>query len=347
MSGVIYKNGDMFETSAEAIVNTVNCVGVMGKGVALEFKRRWPENYKFYKKACDRGDLRPGQVLVFDRGNMFGVDGPRYLVNFPTKDHWRAKSKIEYIDSGLDALVSQVASLSIQSIAIPPLGCGNGGLDWAVVRPLMQRKLSALVNVRVEIFAPRPEEAEPEYVDVAAKMTRGRALMLKAIASLEPRFGGSIDRLSLQKIAYFLQHFGVPLNLEFKNSLYGPYSESLKKALVRLNQWRYISGLDDGDRNAKVTSAGYAAADEYLRKNSVSEVVVEKLAHLFQGYDSPYGLELLSTVHFNALHGLSSEVRDGPEQVDEASYRKNVFTRAEVSAARMRLLEDGLLDVEN
>ncbi|MGR4895161.1 macro domain-containing protein [Stenotrophomonas sp. LARHCG68] len=344
MNEIVFKTGDMFASSAEALVNTVNCVGVMGKGVALEFKRRWAENYKFYKRACDRRELRPGAVLVFDRGDLFGSEGARYLVNFPTKDHWRSKSKLEYIDSGLDSLVSEIRRLSITSIALPPLGCGNGGLDWAVVRPLMQRKLSALDGVRVEIYGPLVDATDPEYIDVVARMTRGRALYLKAIASLEPRFGGSIDRLSLQKIAYFLQNFGVPLNLEFRNSLYGPYSESLKKALIKLDGWRYITGLVGGDRNAKVTSAGYAAADEYLRVNSLDEVVIDKLSHLFQGYDSPYGLELLSTTHFKSSQGLISEVREDMGVSESNAYRRNLFTRAEVQVAKIRLIEDGLLD---
>lgn len=347
MNEIAFKTGDMFTSHAEAMVNTVNCVGVMGKGVALEFKRRWPENYKFYKRACDRRELRPGSVLVFDRGNLFGSEGPRYLINFPTKDHWRAKSKLEYIESGLDALTFEVEKLGIRSIAIPPLGCGNGGLEWSVVRPLMQRKLANLAGVRVEIYGPLLEVAEPEYVDVVAKMTRSRAIFIKAIASLEPRFGGSIDRLSLQKIAYFLQNFGVPFNLEFRNSLYGPYSESLKKALVKLDNWRYISGLVGGDRNAKVTRAGYAAADEYLRVNDVSEAVIDKLAHLFQGYDSPYGLELLSTIHFNESQGLVSEAREDMGANESSTYRKNLFSRAEVKAARNRLIEDGLLDPDD
>ncbi|MEA9773460.1 macro domain-containing protein [Xanthomonas campestris pv. raphani] len=346
MTNMTFKAGDMFLTNADAIVNTVNCVGVMGKGVALEFKRRWPENYKLYKKVCDRRELRPGQMLTYDRGSMFESDQPRFLINFPTKDHWRAKSKIEYIESGLDALVDEIKRRSIKSVAVPPLGCGNGGLDWSIVKPLIIRKLSVLSGVRIEIYGPLGEGTDPEYLDVSAKMTRSRAIFIKAIASLEPRFGGSVDRLSLQKLAYFLQYLGVPFNLEFKNSLYGPYSSTLKKALVKLDKWRYLSGYVDGHRSASVTSAGYAAADEYIRVHNVGEDVVDKLAHLFQGYDSPYGLELLSTTHFNASRGLAYD--GGDHHVDDVGhYRKNVFPPNEVKAARDRLIEDGLLDHED
>lgn len=344
MNNLIDKAGDMFSSNADAIVNTVNCVGVMGKGVALEFKRRWPENYKFYKRACDKRELRPGAVLTFDRGGIFESEPPRYLINFPTKDHWRAKSKIEYIETGLDSLVVEIKKLSIKSIALPPLGCGNGGLDWKIVKPLIVEKLSALENVRIELYGPFGSEADPEYIDISAKMTRSRALYIKAIAFLEPQFGGSIDRLSLQKIAYFLQCLGVPFNLEFKNSLYGPYSGTLKKAILKLVKWRYLHIARDKSANA--THPGYAAADEYLRLHGVGEDVIDKLAHLIQGYDSPYGLELLSTTHFNASRGLAY---DGVEIEEDNSseltaYRKNNFPPNEVYAAKQRLMEDGLLD---
>lgn len=344
MNKLIDKAGDMFSTNSDAIVNTVNCVGVMGKGVALEFKRKWPENYKFYKRACDKRELRPGKVLTFDRGGIFESEPPRYLINFPTKDHWRAKSKIEYIESGLDALVIEIKKLSIKSIALPPLGCGNGGLDWKIVKPLIINKLSVLDNVRIELYGPFGNETDPEYIEVITKMTRSRALYIKAIASLEPRFGGSIDRLSLQKVAYFLQYLGVPFNLEFKNSLYGPYSGTFKKAILKLVKWRCLHV--DQDRSANATSAGYAAADEYLRLHDVSEEAIEKLAHLIQGYDSPYGLELLSTTHFNASRGLAY---DGVEIEEDNSseltaYRKNLFPANEVYAAKQRLIEDALLD---
>src|SRR5690349_14003605 len=133
---VTFKSGDLFLDKSEALVNTVNCVGVMGKGVALEFKHRWPENYKAYKKACDAKVLRPGNMLIFELTNLFGKNETKFIVNFPTKDHWRAKSKLEYISEGLDALVSDIKKYRIKSIALPPLGCGNGGLDWDTVRPI-------------------------------------------------------------------------------------------------------------------------------------------------------------------------------------------------------------------
>lgn len=146
-----FKHGDMFQEPTQAIVNTVNCVGVMGKGVALEFKKRWPDNFEAYRKLCRDKKLVPGNMFVFDRGGIIN-DGPRFLINFPTKNNWRSKSKISYITDGLDDLVKKINELNITSISIPPLGCGNGGLDWKEVKPIIEEKLNALSNVEIIIF---------------------------------------------------------------------------------------------------------------------------------------------------------------------------------------------------
>ena len=334
--------GDMFTSTTEALVNTVNCVGVMGKGVALEFKRRWPENYKAYKKACDSKALRPGSSLIFDRGALFISDSPRYIINFPTKDHWRSKSKLEYISTGLDSLVADVQRLGIASVAMPPLGCGNGGLDWGVVKPLIQEKMSVLSDVEILVFAPVNEHDLPEHVNVPDNMTLARAMYIKAIASVEPRLGGAVDRLSLQKIAYFIQAFGVPLNLEFTGRLYGPYSHVLKKSMRKLEQWKFVAGYLQGDRYVHVTSAGYAAADEYLQQAGVSDEVVDRLINLIDGYGTPYGLELLARVHYESRsETYVNEFR--VSSLTATARRQNKFSSAEIDFAKARLVADGLI----
>jgi len=345
-----YKSGDMFDSSVEALVNTVNCVGVMGKGVALEFKRRWPANYRAYRKACDSKSLRPGKLLIVDNGGLIDNASPRWLINFPTKDHWRSKSKIEYIESGLDELVREIRRLNIKSIAMPPLGCGNGGLDWNEVRQLIDAKLKPLTEVEIEVYAPSGALESPEYVDVAERMTFGRALYLKSIEAMELRLGGSVDRLSLQKIAYLLQALGVPLNLEFGDNLYGPYSNVLKKAIIKLERWRYITRSSIADcgeeeRRYRVTQPGYAAADDYLRTSGVNEVVLERLLSLISGFDNPYGLELLTTIHYQTVNSGRIKSREEATQklFELAPYRRNVFTEDEISAAHGRLMDDGLL----
>jgi len=152
---LVFRRGDMFACPAEAIVNTVNCVGVMGKGVALEFKRRWPDNFRAYRKLCESGELRPGRVFVYEQADLFGGDGRRFLVNLPTKDHWRDPSRIEWIEAGLEDFASQARDLAMKSVVIPPLGCGNGGLDWAKVRPLIEGKLAELArHAEITVFEP-------------------------------------------------------------------------------------------------------------------------------------------------------------------------------------------------
>jgi len=343
---VKFKSGDLFLDKSEALVNTVNCVGVMGKGVALEFKHRWPENYKAYKKACDAKVLRPGNMLIFEITNLFGKNETKFIVNFPTKDHWRAKSKLEYISEGLDTLVSDIKKYRIKSIALPPLGCGNGGLDWDIVRPMMLEKLSKLDDVNVSIYEPLKGSDDPEYVETHFKMTLGRAVFLKAIATLETPFGGVLDRLSLQKIAYFLQVLGVPFNLDFTKNLYGPYSEALKKAIVALeDDYKLIAGFQ-ADREAHVTPAGYAAAEDFLKNDEQSEAVIENLAKLVDGFETPYGLELLSTVHKVATS--SNNEKSDIKRIISVMLalernKRNVFPEDEIRLAFQRLKDDHLL----
>ncbi len=143
--------GDLLKADVEALVNAVNTVGVMGKGIALQFKRAFPENYRFYRRACEQGDVSPGRMLVFDCGRLLN---PRYIVNFPTKRHWRNPSRLEDIRAGLAALVTEIRERRISSLAIPPLGCGHGGLDWAVVRPMIAEAMGRVPEVEVLLFEP-------------------------------------------------------------------------------------------------------------------------------------------------------------------------------------------------
>src|SRR5436190_9407038 len=152
-----YKKGDILREDVEALVNTVNCVGIMGRGIALQFKNAFPENFKFYVAACERHEVQPGRMLVFKTG---GLTNPKYIINFPTKRHWRGKSRIEDIEAGLVALVNEIRRRGIRSIAIPPLGAGLGGLAWADVRPRIERAMRELPDVRVVVFEPHGAPAD-------------------------------------------------------------------------------------------------------------------------------------------------------------------------------------------
>lgn len=149
---ISFMKGDMICSDAEAIVNTVNCVGVMGKGLALQVKKAYPDNFIAYKKACDDGKIVIGEMFVFDNSTLFP---PRYIVNFPTKKHWKAPSKLEYINAGLRSLTDVICQLGINSIAIPPLGCGNGNLSWSDVLPVIETGLSHLKDVDIFVYVPK------------------------------------------------------------------------------------------------------------------------------------------------------------------------------------------------
>tara|TARA_R110000787_G_scaffold284415_1_gene398098 strand:- start:23682 stop:24719 length:1038 start_codon:yes stop_codon:yes gene_type:complete len=343
---ISFKKGNMFDEPVQAVVNTVNCVGVMGKGVALEFKNRWPANFKAYKKLCDSDGLKPGQMFIFDTKELFASEGPRYLINFPTKAHWRSKSKISYVEDGLDALAKTIQSYGIKSVAIPPLGCGNGGLDWAEVKPLIVSKLSQIEGIDIIVFAPKEADDEPEYVHSSFPMTYPRAILLKSLNDLERFFDGSFDRISLQKIAYFLQAFHVDFGLKFARNLHGPYSDTLKKAYVAFEENGMISGFLSSDRQAHITNSGCAAADEFIGKSSAgSDKIIDRLSKLIQGYESPYGLELLSSVHWLAHHeGHHPAEKIIEEMLGWNEGKRNAFSEKAIRTAYARLQEDGLLN---
>ena len=206
--------GNILEADAEALVNTVNCVGVMGKGIALQFKLAFPENARAYERVCRRGEMRPGDVFVFETG---ALTNPKYILNFPSKQHWRSRSRLSDIEAGLQDLVQIVKRLGIRSIAVPPLGCGNGGLEWDQVRPRIQASFASVPEVRVLLFAPRgapPAESMPIRTS-RPQMTAARAMYVKLMAQYS-EMAYRLTLLEFQKLAYFMQAAGEPLSLRFE-----------------------------------------------------------------------------------------------------------------------------------
>ncbi len=338
-----YKNGNMFDEPTEAIVNTVNCVGVMGKGVALEFKRRWPENFKAYKRLCDDKALAPGQMFIFDNNGFLDNGKHRYLINFPTKQHWRSKSKIEYVKDGLVDFVKQVRDLGIRSVALPPLGCGNGGLDWDNVRPLIEEAVAELPDVHFVIFGPAADQSDqPEQAQIPNDLTIRRASMMVAFAELEKFFGGHLTRLTAQKTTYFLQVLGIDFGLRFSKNQYGPYSETLHDAFKAMEAKNYIQGYTSDEQQVVVTQGTFAAANELLDANgaSISETI-RKLSLLIEGYESPYGMELLASVHFLAVtEGITTQPEMSRALENWNDHKRANFPEAAVTAALERLKED-------
>ncbi len=339
-----YTTGDILKAEAEALVNTVNCVGVMGRGIALQFKEAFPANYKAYAAACKREEVQPGRMFVFDTGEL---TPPRYIINFPTKRHWRGKSRIEDIQSGLAALVDEVRKRGIRSIAIPPLGSGLGGLDWADVRPLIASAFSELPDVDVLVFEPRSEQDDPRPNRSSAvpKMTAGRAAL---VALMQRYLGGlldpSISLLEVHKLMYFLQAAGEPLHLRYVKGPYGPYAENLRHVLREV-EGHLISGYADGgdapDKPLSLVPGAVEEAESYLASHSATHERLDRTAALVEGFETPYGLELLATVHWVATREGASSTEAVAAAVHDWNPRKKQFTPTQIRLAEQRLTEAG------
>ncbi|MCJ8498604.1 macro domain-containing protein [Chryseobacterium salipaludis] len=295
-----YKTGNLLDSEAEALVNTVNTVGVMGKGIALQFKNRFPNNFKLYAKACKNKELNVGQLLVTEEEDL--LSGKKIIINFPTKTTWRLPSEYQYIESGLTALVKVIEEKNIKSIAIPPLGAGNGGLDWNRVKPILEKQLAAVDS---DIYIYEPNAAIQEVLKKErVKLTPARAMLLSVLYELV-RNGEFVSEFSAEKIAYFLQRFGAKetFKLEFQPNFYGPYSGKVKHVLYYLNG-SYLMGYSSKDKKPfeelSLITDTEAEVEAFLNKpeNAVHKKTVEKTKAFLSGYYSPFGLELLSTIDY-------------------------------------------------
>lgn len=295
-----YLTGNILDSTAQALVNTVNTVGVMGKGIALQFKNQFPNNYKIYKKACENKELKIGDLLITEEESL--LSGKKLIINFPTKTHWRYPSEYEYIEKGLAALVNVIQEKKIESIAIPPLGSGNGGLDWTKVRAMIESKLQGL---DCEVFLYEPTHAIKETLKKErVKLTPARAMMLSVLYDLV-RNGEFVSEFASEKVAYFLQRFGAKdaFKLEFKPNFYGPYSGKVRHVLYHLNG-SYVMGYSSKDKKPfEELSLIMDAEKDVLAfleqpENQQYNETVTKTKKFLSGYYSPFGLELLSTIDF-------------------------------------------------
>lgn len=330
--------GNLLASSAEALVNTVNTVGVMGKGIALQFKNAYPEAFKAYAAACKRGEVETGKMFVFETGQL----GPsaRFIINFPTKKHWKGKSKLEYIETGLVDLVRVVRELGIVSIAVPPLGCGNGGLQWSVVEPLIRGAFDQLPEVTVFLHAPDGAPANEEMVirTAAPSMTGPRAAILAVMRNyLLPEY--QLTAIEVQKLAYFVQAFGYPMKLNYVKGTYGPYAENLNHALQAL-EGHFVRGY--GDRSSemalRVLPEAYDPVEEYLASDDNAAEVVRRVTDLVRGFETPYGLELLATTHWASKELDSADPSAVLAYVQAWTPRKGeIFTAHHIAKALQRL----------
>lgn len=334
--------GNLIKADVEALVNTVNCVGYMGKGVALQFKKAFPENFKAYEQACKKKQVKPGRMFVFETGSMLN---PKYIINFPTKRHWRGKSRLEDIASGLKALVKEIRERNIRSVAVPPLGCGQGGLDWKVVRPMIEEALSELQGVRVLLFEPMgaPEPKDMPVRTQRPKMTIARALFVKLMEQYT-ELAYRLTLLEIQKLAYFLQEAGEPLRLKYEPGHYGPYAHNLNKVLEAL-EGHFIQGYGDSqkpDVEIQLLAGAVKAADAFLAGREESLMRLKRVGGLIGGFETPYGMEMLSSTHWLAVH--SPQPACSSDEAVEAMGRWNERKRRMFRENHIRLVWNRLVE---
>ncbi|WP_391207697.1 macro domain-containing protein [Psychrobacillus sp. L4] len=281
---IIYTTGDLLKSSADALVNTVNCEGYMGKGIAYQFKLQFPNNNKDYVKACKTRELQIGKL------HYFREDG-KIIINFPTKNKWRAKSKMEYVEKGLDELVKLIKLLDIKTIAIPPLGSGNGGLIWSEVKNLIEKKL-ADVNEVVQIYIFEPSQNYVSQPKAEPKLSLS-ALVLMDIKHHLNKF----DTLRLQKTAFYMDIFSGQHYFNFTRHKYGPYDNSISIVSRSIKEFQKYHGVKDTDEAYGILH-NKIVSDQVETRLSTLQPFIEKAAEFVNKFKTNHELECLSTITY-------------------------------------------------
>lgn len=361
--------GNLLQADVDALVNTVNTVGVMGKGIALQFKNAFPANFEAYRRACEEETVRLGEMFVFElatgesdpledsRSTMFEfesdpVGGPRWIINFPTKAHWRSRTRIGHIASGLDDLRRTIQEQGIESIAVPALGCGNGGLDWQDVGPLIRERLSDLdVDVRLYPPAGAPTASQMVVATERPVLTPGKAALV-AIIDRYSVVAMSTSLIEIQKLMYFLQEAGEDLRLRFVDHYFGPYADNLRHVLKAL-EGHHLRGFGDGSNPVEhsepvvvLPGAAEEAADALADHPEVGSRM-HRVLELVEGFESPFGLELLASVHWAAVRA-EWGADDGPDTVSErvmawSARKRRLFSADHITTAWEQLRDQGWL----
>ena len=351
--------GDIFESRCQTLVNTVNCVGVMGKGLALQFKKQFPEMYQDYVTRCERKEVRLGEPYLFRRLL------PPWILNFPTKDHWRSVAKLDDIVRGLAFLEQHYQSWGMESIAVPPLGCGEGQLEWRVVGPTLFRHLSTL-EIKVELYAPfgtSHEELQAEFLRTHPAQTHrpsspsrirpGWVAVVEILRSIEREpYHHPIGRISFQKLVYFATAAGIPTGLEFTRGSYGPFAPDLKTILTRLVN----NGLIVERKLGRMLAVGVGPTFEDARREFCDQLdrwkaAIERVVDLMMRFDTQQA-EVAATAHFAARIAREAEKRRPSEKevLEEAlawkARRKPALQPKELAAAIRGLGMLGWLDAE-
>ena len=358
---ITFTTGNLLNADADAVVNTVNTVGIMGKGIALMFKERFPENFRAYAKACKDGEVQTGRMFVTEN---LELEGPRWIINFPTKEHWRTKTRPEWVQDGLVDLARIIHKREIKSIAIPPLGCGNGGLDWRIVQPMIVDALEPL-NIAVTIFEPTGIYQNVAKRTGVQKLTPARAL----IADMVRRYqiiGLECSNLEIQKLAWFLnrgvEFLGLedPLKLSFAPHKYGPYSEPLQHSLNaldgsylrserRLPDMRPFDPIQFDESKSDVIRAYLTSGEgkQFARAAEWAETMVD-------GFQSPFGMELLATVDWllqrekidPTVEGIRNALPHWPGGADAGKRKNSLFDDRVIDIALQRLATHDALAID-
>ena len=339
----------MLNAETDVLVNTVNTVGVMGKGIVLMFKEAYPENYKLYKDACRKNEVRVGKMFVTQLHDL--LDSIKWIVNFPTKKHWKNKTEPEWVTMGLIDLRRFILENSIQSISIPPLGCGNGGLDWAFVKHEIVEALGDLRNVDVFVYEPTSVYQNVPKRSGASKLTPARAMIAEMVRQYWI-LGIECSLLEIQKLAWFLE-FGIrergsenPLNLCFSAGRYGPYTNRLQHLLNSLDgSFLHCSKRLSDARPSDTVWFDYGRKEQlqkFLNNDDFkpSRDALEFTREIIDGFESPLGLELLATVHWlierENCDSSVEEIRNG---------LKNWPGEEWVSERKLRILDERLIGI--
>lgn len=348
----VVTRGNLLEAEVEAVVNTVNTEGVMGKGIALQFRKAYPDNYEAYRRACEAGEVEPGRMFVFDRN---ALTMPRFIINFPTKRHWRSKSRMADIEAGLVALVKEVRLRGIRSVGVPPLGCGLGGLPWSEVQARMRAAFERVPEVRWLVYEPAgaPDPKAMRNRTAGPRMTKGRAAVIGLIKRyLVPGFDYPISMLEIQKLVYFLTEAGEELNqVEFVKHYYGPYADVLRHVLERMDghfTTGYGAGENRPDTAIQVVPEAVAEAEAFLAEHPETLARYDRVGQLIEGFETPLGMELLATVHWVATRE-GAEAASSPAAAlravrDWSTRKAELMQPQHVEVAWKRLNELGWLE---
>lgn len=329
------KIGDIFDSEKQTLVNTVNCVGVMGKGIAKEFKRRYPNMFEDYKKLCKQQEIKVGKLTIYEANDIFSK---KKILNFPTKDHWKSPSKLTDVINGLDYFISNYKTWNITSIAFPPLGCGNGGLEWSYVGRIMYQKLKVL-PIDIEIYAPfgTPlKELKKEFLTQPVNIDNVSNFnsplnpikaewvpMLECVFRLQKNiYSPKVGRTKFQKIAYILTELGVDTGLEFKQQSFGPFSEELKQVISLFSNSNLLIEEKFGSMlQMKVSDDYIIFRDKYLPVIEKYETKISKTTNLFERIKTTEKAEEVTSIIF-----VLRELKKEQEEVSDFEVLNDLLT---------------------